>query len=230
VIIKMAILGIVSLIVIAIALSPSPGNVLFQAQSVTTPGKAAAAQSDPAADPILTSLAVIPAEVVVNLSQTFTMEVWINNVTDMAGWQIELLWNRNIINCVEAQVNTPSEWGGAAFDWFNKTAADVEPSAVYVAWLFGSGIDNNYNFLFGEYFKAECWPPRGSGYHSSINGSLAIVTLTFQALHAGSTPVCFSKDDYNSIGGYYEGMTVGDSNANPIAIIDHSSSVEVHGT
>jgi hypothetical protein len=190
------------------------------------PGQAVT-QSDPAADLILTGLAVVPGKVAVNKSQTFTVEVWIDNVTDMAGWQIELVWNREIIKCVDAQVNTPSEWGGAAFDWFNKTAADVDPKTVYTAWLFGSGIDNNYNATCGEYFKAECWAPRGSAYHNTFNGSLAIVTLTFQALHAGSTSLCFSKDDYNSIGGYYEGMTVGDSNANPIAIIDHVGSVDV---
>jgi hypothetical protein len=222
----MAILGIVSLVVIAIALSPSPGDVLHPAQSMATSGHAAA-QSDPTADPIFTSLAVVPAEVAVNKSQTFTVEVWINNVTDMAGWQIELVWNREIINCVEAQVNTPSEWGGTAFDWFNKTAADVDPKAVNTAWQFGSGIDNNYNATCGEYFKAECMGPRGSGYNNPINGSLAIVTLTFQALQAGSTSLYFSKDDYNSVGGYYEGMTVANSNANPIAIIDQTGFVEV---
>ena len=225
-IIKMAILGIIGLVVIAFALSPSPGDVLHPAQSMTTSGHAAA-QSDPAVDPIFTSLAVVPAEVAVNLSQTFTVEVWINNVTGMAGWQIELVWNRDIIKCVEAQVDTPSEWGGAAFDWFNKTAADVDPKAVYTAWQFGSGIDNNYNATCGVYFKAECMGPHGSGYNNPFNGSLAIVTLTFQALRAGSTSLYFSKDDYNSIGGYYEGMTVANSNPSPIAITDYTGSVDV---
>jgi hypothetical protein len=209
VITKKAALGIVSLAVIAIALSLSPSNLLFEARSATTHGQSPV-QSDPPADPVLTSLAVVPAEVVANLSQTFTVEVWIYNVTDMAGWQIKLTWNRNIIKCVDAQINTPPEWGGVPFDWFNKTEADpskIDPNAVNAAWLFAQGVDNEYTDTLGQYFKAECFGPNGGSYHNTFNGSIAVVTLTFQALRTGST----------LLGLDVENIIIGNSNANRIA-------------
>jgi hypothetical protein len=215
----MVILGIVSLVVIAIALSPSPGNVLYQARSVTTLGQAPV-QSDPASDPIVTSVAVVPGDVVVNLSQTFTVEVWINNVTNMAGWQIRLVWNRGIIKCVEAQINTPPEWGGVPFDWFNITEADankIDPNAVYAAWQFAQGIENEYNDTCGQYVKAECYGPRGGSYHNAFSGSIAAVKLTFQTLWIGSTSLSLDID----------GTIIGDNNANPIAYTVQNALVKV---
>jgi hypothetical protein len=210
----------------------------------------APAQSEPV--PVFTNVSIMPNNVVVVVGQTFSVEVWVNNVTGMAGWQIELLWSSNVLKCVAAQVNTPAAWGGVGFDWFNKTAADVDPNAVYTAWQYGPGIVNNgdvlYDSLFedysatcGEYEKCEVWGPRGSDYHNTFNGSLAIVTLTFQALQAGSTSLYFSMDDYigtggsyydgtnyiTTTGGYYEGITVGNGNAEPIAINVYNGFVEV---
>jgi hypothetical protein len=231
---KMVILGIVGLVVIAIALSPSPGNVLHQAQSMTTPSQTLAqsdpqsmttpsqtlVQSDPVTEPVFTSVAVVPGEVVVNLSQTFTVEVWINNVTDMAGWQIRLVWSRQIIKCVKAQINTPPEWGGVPLDLFNKTESDankIDPNAVYAAWLFAQGIENDYSDTCGQYVKAECYGPHGGSYRNPFNGSIAVVTFTFQAVGTGST----------SLGLDAEGIVIGNSDARPIAHTVQSGLVEV---
>ena len=211
---------------------------------------AAPVQSEPV--PVFTNVSIMPNNVVVVIGQTFSVEVWVNNVTGMAGWQIELLWSSSVLKCTQAQVNTPAAWGGVGFDWFNKTAADVDPKAVYTAWEYGPGIVDNYDVLYGdmcndysatcgEYFKCEVWGPRGSPYQNTFNGSLAIVTLTFQALQAGSTSLYFSMDDYISTGGgyydgtnyitttggYYEGITVGNGNAEPIAINVYNGFVEV---
>lgn len=216
---KMMILGIVSLVVIAIALSPSPGTPLHQAQSTTTPSQTLV-QSDPVTGSVLTSVAVVPEEVVVTLNQTFTVEVWINNVTDMAGWQIRLVWNREIIKCVKAQVNTPPEWGGVPFDWFNKTESDankIDPNAVLAAWLFAQGVENEYSDTYGQYVKAECRGPRGGSYHNAFNGSIAVVTLTFQALGTGSTSLSLDVND----------IVIGSSDARPIAHTVQSGLVEV---
>lgn len=215
----MAIVGIVALVVIAIALSPSPSSFLFQTPSVTTSGQALV-QSDPAADPVLTSIAVVPAEAIVNLSQTFTVEVWINNVTNMAGWQIRLVWSRETITCAEAQVNTPPEWGGGSFDWFNKTEADantIDPNAVMAAWQFAPGIENAYSGTCGQYFKAECYGPRGGSFHNTFDGSIAVVTLSFQALRTGSTSLRLDV----------EATIIGDSSANRIAYTVQNALVTV---
>ena len=240
------ILGIISLAAIAVALMPSPGNFLHPPAETTiqTPAQYGLT-SDPVIDPanqtsiqpvtppttqpatetvpktVYTNVTIVPENVTVAVNQTFSVDVWINNVTGMAGWEINLLWNSGVLKCVQAQVNTPPEWGGAAFDWFNKTAADVDPKAVYTAWQFGQGV------MSGQYFKAEVFGPRGSAYHNTFSGSLAIVTLTFQALHAGSTSLDLWRGDWNNISMSYEGIEIGDGNAMPITYSVYSGFVEV---
>jgi hypothetical protein len=159
----------------------------------------------PVQSEVFTNISVEPNSVVVSVNQTFSVDVWINNVTDMAGWGIDLLWNSSVLKCVQAQVNTPPEWGGAPLDLFNKTEADankIDPNAVYNAWLLGPGIVNDYDASYGElcndynptcglYERGECRGPNGGEYHNTFNGSIAIVTLTFQALQAGSTSLDF---------------------------------------
>jgi hypothetical protein len=165
--------------------------------------------------PVYTNVTLVPENVVVTVNQTFKVEIWVNNVTDMAGWQIDLLWNKEIIKCVEAQVNTPPEWGGVGFDLFNKTEADVNLSAVYTAWLFGSGIESDYSDTSGRYFKAECFGPYGGDYHNTFNGTIRVVTLTFQALQAGSSLLDFAYTE------------IGNRNASPIGHLVNDGSVEV---
>jgi hypothetical protein len=213
---KMTILGIAVLTVVAIALFASPGLVLRQAQSKDASPQSPI-QSELVIEPIYTNVTVIPEKVVVNVSQTFTVEVWINNVTSMAGWEIRLVWNRDIIQCVKAQVNTPPEWGGIPFDWFNKTETDVDPNAVYTAWQFAPGIENEYNDTCGEYFKAECFGPHGSDYHNTFTGSIPVVKLTFLALKTGSTPLGLWKSWSDEAG-----IKIGDRDANKIASISYN--------
>jgi hypothetical protein len=81
----------------------------------------------------LTKVLVLPSKVVVSANQTFSVDVWISNVTDMAGWEITLTWNSSVLRCIKAQVNTPPEWGGLALDLYNKTASDVDPNTLYNA-------------------------------------------------------------------------------------------------
>jgi hypothetical protein len=170
----------------------------------------------------------VPENITVSINKTFSVDVWINNVTDMAGWQINLLWNREILKCVKAKVNTPPEWGGVGFDWFNKTVSDVDPNAVYTAWQDGSGIDNNFNSTHGQYFKAECFGPHGSPYQNTFNGSIAIVTLTFQASQAGSTSLSFRTCWRKSAdASYLYENVVGNEKAMPIANIEYDGFVEV---
>ena len=137
--------------------------------------------------PIYANVTITPENTSVNVNQTFKVDIWINNVTDMAGWQIGLLWDKETIKCVEAQVNTPPEWGGVGFDWFNKTAAEVNVNDVYTGWLWGPGLENDYDGTRGRYFKAETFGPYGSGFMNTFNGSIPALTLTFQALQTGSS-------------------------------------------
>jgi len=220
---KIVILGIVAFAVIAVAMMPSPGDLIHPpsaSQSTEASGQLSV-QGGPASvaaiDPkrVYANITVVPENVVLTVNQTFKVEVWINNVTDMAGWQIGLLWNKEVIRCLHAQVITPPEWGGLGFDWFNKTAADVNLTAVYTAWLFGSGIENDYTGTTGQYFKAECWGPYGGGYNNTVNGTLCVLTLTFQALQPGSSFLDLTSTE------------IGDGTASPIGFYAYDGSVEV---
>jgi hypothetical protein len=206
-IIKIAIVGIVVFAVVTVALMPSPGNILYATPMLS--------RSDPASQAAAVNVTIFPEQVVAAVGQEFSVEVWVNNVTDMAGWQFELYWSKEIINCTKARVNTPPEWGGPGFDWFNKTVSDVDPNTVYTAWQFAPGIENNYDATRGRYSKAECYGPNGSPRRDPFNGSIAVVTLTFQALRAGSTSLSFSN------------VVIGDQNAEEIASIGHNGLVEV---
>jgi hypothetical protein len=236
---KIMILVIISLAAIAVALFPSPGNFLhLQAKNKLTANSASSATTvtmeptNQTATPLVTSSAlqpvikevpipiyanvtVTPENTTVTAGQTFKIDIWINNVTDMAGWQIGLLWDKHVINCTRAQVNTPREWGGAGYDWFNKTEADVNANDVYVAWLFGSGIENDYSDAHGRYFKAETWGPYGSGYMNTINGSIPVLTLTFQALQTGSSTLSLTD------------VEIANGDITPIGLAVYDSIIEV---
>jgi hypothetical protein len=171
--------------------------------------------------PVFTNVSVMPNNLVVLVGQTFSVEVWINNVTDMAGWEITLFWNSSLLRCIQAQVNTPPEWGGAGLNFFGLTEADapsIAPNAVYNAWQFGSGVNNSYNAVYGRYDKCEVMGPNGGPYDNTFNGSYAIVTFTFQALQAGSTSLDPWKGEMDGIG---------DEHSNLIAFVDYSGSVKV---
>lgn len=208
------ILGIVALAVIAVAVMPSPGDLMHPSRA--SQSTEALVQMPAQGGSVYANVTVLPENVVVTVDHTFNVEIWINNVTEMAGWQIGLLWNKEIIKCLDAQVNTPPEWGGVGFDWFNKTAADVNLTAVYTGWLFGSGIENDYSDTTGRYFKAECWGPHGGNYQNTLNGTICVLMLTFQALRPGSSLLDLTSTE------------IGDGTASPIGFLAYDGSVEVH--
>jgi hypothetical protein len=82
-ILKMAMLGIAIFAVVAVALLPSPGLVLRQAQT-TEASPQTRVQSELVTEQIYTNVTFVPEQAFVNVSQTFTVEVWINNVKGVA--------------------------------------------------------------------------------------------------------------------------------------------------
>jgi len=109
-------------------------------------------------------VSVDPSEVTVNKYGAFSVNVTISDVTDLYGWEFRLYWNSTILNCTEAQVYAPDVWG-------ENSSED------------GPGIQNDYNATHGRYWKAL------SGLYPAtpFNGSMAVVTLTFEAKAVGSS-------------------------------------------
>lgn len=147
---------------------------------------------------------VEPNSVTMLVNDTFTVNVWLN-ATETFGWELALAWNNTVLKCVNAQLHIPVQWGGT-FD-LNQQAYMTnctEDDYMNHAWLFGRGIENNVtqylNFSLdtggvhadpnatcehGIYDKAVISPP--SPDFTSVNVSMPIVTLTFQALQEGTT-------------------------------------------
>jgi hypothetical protein len=145
-----------------------------------------------------TTIFVEPDQLTVFENHTYVVNVRLNDVVGLAGWQFELYWNSAMLSCINATVNTPAVWGGVGFDWFNKTEADassINLNSVYTAWQFGPGIDNNYDATQGRYFKAECFGPHGGPYENTFNGSMSLVTLTFKAIRSGTTALTLANTE-----------------------------------
>jgi len=109
-------------------------------------------------------VSVYPDEVTVYRHESFSVNVTVTDVTDLYGWEFKFYWNSTILNCTSAQIHAPDIWGENVFEA-------------------GDGIQNDFNATHGRYFKAmsALYPT------SSFNGSMALVTLTFEAKAAGSS-------------------------------------------
>jgi hypothetical protein len=111
-----------------------------------------------------TTAAVNPTQITVFKGETFSINVTVNSVMNLQGWEVKLYWNSTVLNCTNAAVVTPSIWQGNTQDY-------------------GAGLQPNYNSTCARFWKAET-----ANYPAPpFNGSTTITTLTFQALQPGTT-------------------------------------------
>lgn len=126
---------------------------------------------------------VNPSKLVVSTNESFTVNITINDVSDLAGWEFVLLWNRTVINCTRAEVHSPSEWANGTLDYGPGIMNEYDRNW----WNDFRGLlmeETGYNSTFnGIYFKSQTYEYP----EPTFNGSITIVTLTFQALQPGAT-------------------------------------------
>ena len=157
------------------------------------------------------TVSVNPDKLVVLTNETFTVNISITNVSDMAGWEFALIWNRTVINCTEAVLHPPSEWANGTLDYGPGIMNDYDknwwtPPRMPLQKRIG------YNSTFnGIYFKAQTFEYP----ESTFNGSMTIVTLTFQALQLGNTSLLLGD------------TKLGDYSGSPISHIDCDAFVDV---
>ena len=109
-------------------------------------------------------VSIDPSEITVNKYGIFSANITVNDVTDLYGWEFTLYWNSAILNCTSAQIHIPDSWDE------NTDEAD-------------GGIQNDFNVTHGRYWKA-----LSARYPATpFNGSMAVVTLTFEAKAVGSS-------------------------------------------
>jgi subtilase family serine protease len=140
-----------------------------------------------------TSVTVDPSSTTVFKGEVFNASVDVSSVTDLLGWEFQLYWNSTMLNCTNVAIQTPSQWQGSTL-------------------TVGSGLQENYNATTALYWQGQA----GTYPASSFNGSMTMVTLTFQALQPGTTPLTLTD------------VKLANSTAQPIACSVSSGSVTVN--
>jgi len=116
----------------------------------------------PPAFAIDTTVKINPLQTTVYINGTFSVNVTLQNVTNLYGWEFWLYWNRTIVNCTQAVVNIPSVWADSHYS--------IEPA-----------ICNDYNETHGRCVKllSALYPA------PTFNGTMTLTILTFKALKTG---------------------------------------------
>jgi len=117
-----------------------------------------------------TTMQVAPSTTTVRSGTTFTLDVIVTDVTDLAVWEFRLFYLNTILNCTSITEGPFLKVGGSTF--------------------FDSAIRNAYNATHG-------WLLAGStllGQVPGVNGTGTLATITFQTMAAGDTPLQFSND------------------------------------
>jgi len=121
--------------------------------------------SDPPS-PVSTETIVFtyPIRTNVRKGEIFSVNVVLFNVDNLRGWEFKLYWNNAVLKCTSAELHVPDAWDESVFEA-------------------GPGVENDFNATHGTYCRAVSAlypaPP--------FNGSMVLVTLTFQATAAGRT-------------------------------------------
>ena len=117
-----------------------------------------------------TTIQVAPSTSTVASGTSFTLNVTVADVTDLAVWEFRLFYLNTILNCTNISEGPFLKAGGSTF--------------------FNSTIRNAYNATHG-------WLLAGStllGQVPGVNGTGPLATITFQTIAAGNTPLQFSND------------------------------------
>lgn len=130
----------------------------------------------PLAQATTATVSVSPSTLTVDAyPETFYVNITISDASDVFGWQIVLLFNASILQCVDAEVPPDNIFGGGA----------IAPSPI---------IDNtNGKVTFGAN------APPGAG---TFNGSGLLCKIMFNATAMGETELTFDTDPTHAFYSY----------------------------
>jgi len=100
----------------------------------------------------------------------FSVDVVLENVTNLVGWEFKLFWDNSILECIADLVHVP-----AGHNWEAPNNFELGP-----------GIEQDYNATNGRYFKALAAIPQAETHPTPFNGTTILVTLTFNVKTEGS--------------------------------------------
>ncbi len=108
-----------------------------------------------------------------NIGDFFTVNIKIANITNLAGWQVELFYSTQVIAATDVKEGP-----------FLKSAANT----IFVSGPQGP-FDNDYNTTHGRIYVACATLPS-----TGVSGSGTLFNVTFQAVGAGSTMITITRD------------------------------------
>jgi len=111
------------------------------------------------------SIQVDPPTSTVEVGETFTVNVTVNDVTDLAVWEFQLYYLNTVLNCTNVSEGPFLKQGGNTF--------------------FASLVNNTYNVTHGRVLMGATL----IGLIPGVNGSGTLGTVTFQAIGGGDTPL-----------------------------------------
>jgi hypothetical protein len=109
-----------------------------------------------------TKVAISPPSTVVNIGDTFNVNVTVTNIVNFTSWELKLYYLKAILNCTNAVEGPFLKTGGSTFYQKNITANYNTTHSRLLA----------YSTLLGM---------------TAVNGGGVILTITFKALGGGST-------------------------------------------
>ena len=101
---------------------------------------------------------------------SFSVDVVLEDVANLVGWEFKLFWDNSILEGVTDVVHVP-----AGCNWEAPNNFELGP-----------GIEQDHNATNGRYYKALVLLPEAEPHPTPFNGTTMLVTLTFSVKANGS--------------------------------------------
>jgi len=138
--------------------------------------------------------------------KTFNISIIIENVSNFVGYEMQIYWERAVLNATSAVETPPGAW---------------------TAFKTGPGIQWNYNITHGRYYKGAM---DASSPLRPVSGNFTVLTLTFQVMGIGSCPIKLIETvlsdpignpiSHTAESGYFNNISPAKMYVNPPSIIN----------
>jgi len=114
-----------------------------------------------------TRLRVVPNQTYKVKNMTFSIDIYVENVTNMFSFEFKLSWNKTILSCTSDNIHPPDIWGSN--------------------WLCPLNETQRINNTSGRYWVAVTSHPPAPLFGNSTHNSTSLVTLNFKAIEVGKS-------------------------------------------
>jgi len=137
------------------------------------------------------------------VGQQFTIDIILENVADLYGWEAKLFWDNSLLNCTAEEYPILPE----SLNW-------ESPNSL----LLGPGIEQEFNATHGRWYHGLSALPMAAPFPEPFTGTIKLATLTFEVIYQpplnGSCVLDLSDTkvsdsdavpiDHEDVDGYYE--------------------------